>query len=102
MWLFSKNGFISCVRDFDDPETIHVRSRFPGDIERVFPEAQVSCTPNFDYKYRARVGRDELRRAMAAAADAIDYCNFKNAVHDGTARDSAYMAVWSAMRRHQI
>ena len=30
-------------------------------------------------------------------SDAIDYGNFKNAVHDGTARDDAYMEVWGVM-----
>ena len=35
MWLFTKSGFFSAVRHSAKPDTIHVRSRFAGDLERL-------------------------------------------------------------------
>lgn len=105
MWLFCKDGFFSAVVDRNDPERVLVRSRFKGDIERLqstMPHSvrtKVEHTPESDYPYRTFVRRSDWETAVLAQAEEMDYDNFKAAAHDGTARDSAYMAVWSAMRR---
>lgn len=101
MWLFCKSGFFSAVQNRDDPERVLLRSRFEGDIERLFPSANVIHTPEADYPYRAFVSRMDWAAAVLSQAEGIDYENFKDAVHDGTRRDSAYMSVWGALRRAQ-
>lgn len=101
MWLFCKSGFFSAVADRDDPSRILVRSRFKGDIDRLFPKAKVAHTPEADYPFRTFVQREEWEQAVLAESRVIDYTNFKNAVHDGTNRDTAYMSVWGTMRRAQ-
>lgn len=101
MWLFCKSGFYSAVLDRDDPSRMLVRSRFQGDLERLFPFASVEHTPEADYPFRTFVPRSEWEIAVLSEAETIDYTNFKSAAHDGTRRDGAYMSVWGAMRRAQ-
>ena len=107
MWMFCKSGFFSAVLDRDDPDRMLVRARFEGDLERLLSDmpdgasVQVMRTPDADYPFRAFIRKSDWETAVLAEAEDIDYTNFKNRVHDGTGRDAAYMAVWSAMRRHQ-
>lgn len=103
MWLFCKSGFFSAVQHFENANVIHVRARFEGDLERLCEthgvKPDVSVTPGNDYRYRMNFPRKMWAEIVAKEAECIDYSNFKNAVHDGTSRDSAYMGCWSAMRR---
>lgn len=105
MWIYCKSGFFSAVEHAEKENTIHVRSRFEGDLERLCDahgvEAKVLVTPYNDYKWRMDFDRDVWSRIIAEEAEAIDYTNFKNAVHDGTERDSAYMDVWCVMKGAQ-
>ena len=105
MWLFCKSGFFSAVRHNAKPGVIHLRARFKGDLERLLAahgvRAKITETPLRDYRFRADIKKADWTRIVAAEADAIDYCNFKNAVHDGTGRDRAYLDVWCAMRNAQ-
>jgi len=105
MWLFCKSGFFSAVQHAQKPGVIHLRARFKGDLERLFAahgvKARITETPMRDYRYRADLKKADWTRIVAAEADAIDYTNFKNAVHDGTIRDRAYMNVWCDMRDGQ-
>lgn len=108
MWVFCKAGFFSAVVDRANPERVLVRSRFDGDIERLLASMQngaastrISHTPQADYPFRCFVRRSDWESAVLAEAEDMDYDNFKAAVHDGSRRDSAYMAVWAAMRRAQ-
>lgn len=105
MWLFCKHGFFSAVQNFDDSNLIHVRARFKGDLERLCEtyqvEPKVVSLPGTDYPFRMDFERGKWSEIVQHEAEAIDYENFKNAVHDGTKRDAAYMSVWSAMRRQQ-
>ena len=105
MWLFCKSGFFSAVQHFEKPETIHVRARFPGDLERLCQvhgiEPEITETPMNDYRFRMDFPRETWSKIVAKEAEEIDYSNFKNAVHDGTSRDFAYMKCWSAMRSAQ-
>ncbi len=104
MWLFCKSGFFSAVRHAENPKLIHVRARFEGDLERLcevngLKEITVEHTPGNDYPYRADFLKPVWAAIVCREANEIDYTNFKNAVHDGTSRDQAYMAVWAALRR---
>ncbi len=105
MWLFCKHGFFSAVQNFNDSNLIHVRARFKGDLERLCKtydvEPKVVGIPNTDYPFRMDFERAKWAEIVRSEAESIDYENFKNAVHDGTLRDSAYMGVWNVMRRFQ-
>lgn len=95
MWIFLNDAALSIVADRNNSANLLVRARVPGDIEAVFPEAQVTKTPDADYRYRAFVGRGEVADAIANRVAAIDYDNFKDSASavDG-ARGHAYHPVW--------
>lgn len=96
MWLFLNNAFLSIVAHRTKPDTLLVRARVRGDIERVFPRAKVSRTPDADYLFRAEVGRLEVTAALSAAAGGIAYPNFKGSVTDRD-RLATYHDVWDVM-----
>lgn len=100
MWIFLSHAFLSIVDKGGDSTTLLVRARKAGDLERVFPEAEVEETPRNDYRYRARLPRERVAQAMADAVRNIRYPNFKGTV-EGHARHEAYMEVWSSMYRYQ-
>lgn len=100
MWIFLSNAFLSIVDKGGDGSTLLVRARCKGDIESAFPQAAVETTHRNDYHYRARINREEVAQALAEAARAITYGNFKNTVMDRQRHD-AYMDVWEAMCRFQ-
>ena len=105
MWIFVRSGFFSAVRHNAKPDTIHVRARFAGDLERLCNAHGVKpcvlSTPTGDYRWRMDFPRAERARIAAEEAASIDYDNFKDAAHDGTVRDDAYMEVWSDLRGAQ-
>ena len=100
MWIFLSNAFLSIVDKGGDGPTLLVRARKAGDIQRVFPGTRVEVSPRNDYRFRARVDREQVAQAMAEAVRQITYPNFKGSVgeHD---RHEAYMDVWHAMYRFQ-
>ena len=65
MWIFLNNAFLSIVDKGGDGTTLLVRARRSGDIERAFPEAKVERTPGNDYRFRARLGREEVAAGFA-------------------------------------
>ena len=101
MWLFCKSGYFSAVKHNAKPNTSLRRARVEGDLERLAGAHQIDMrvehTLEADYAFRAELSAAEWTRAVMEESDAIDYGNFKNAVHDGTARDDAYMEVWGVM-----
>lgn len=105
MWLFCKSGFFSAVQHSNQPGLIHVRARFAGDLERLCQAHEVTPaithTPGNDYAYRMDFPRAIWADIAQAEAEAIDYENFKAAVHDHSARDHAYMDCWYALRNAQ-
>ena len=102
MWLFCKSGYFSAVKHNTKPNTILLRARVEGDLGRLAEaheiDLRIKHTPAADYAFRAELSAAEWTRVVMEESEAIDYGNFKNAVHDGTARDDAYMEVWSVMR----
>jgi hypothetical protein len=100
MWLFLNNAFLSIVDKGGDGSTLLVRARRAGDIEKVFPGAQVERTPEHDYRFRARLERERVALTLAEAARAITYPNFKGSVRERDRHD-AYMGVWNVMYRYQ-
>lgn len=98
MWIFLPNAMLSIVAHRDKPDTLLVRARFKGDIERVFHGALVTRTPRADYLYRAEIRREEVAAVLAGAARAMAYANVKDAIPAGDHRRSRAMHdVWQAM-----
>lgn len=96
MWIFLPGSFISVVQKPGDTDTLTVRARIKGDIESVFPEAQVEADKGTDYKYRARVSRQAVAQVLHDQVMGLNWGNFKSAVKDRKRHD-AYMSVWRAM-----
>jgi hypothetical protein len=71
-----------------------------GDIEAVFPDAKVTEGAGTDYRFRAKVPREVVAKAMFDRVMALDYENFKSSVNNRKRHD-AYMDVWDAMYRYQ-
>ena len=102
MWLFTSKSFLSVVSDKENPkgDRLLVRSRIAGDIEEVFPSADVMETPYADYRFRAWLPRSEVTQALSRYVEDLDYTNFKNSVSDKD-RIRPLMQVWSIMHEHQ-
>ena len=96
MWIFLSNSFLSVVQKPGDTDQLTVRARIEGDIERVFPDAKVQASRGTDYKYRAKMPREAVAKALHDQAMSVSYPNFKGTVKDRKRHD-AYMDVWSAM-----
>ena len=100
MWLFLNHAFLSIVDKGGDGSTLLVRARKAGEIQAVFPNADVVLTPTNDYRYRARIDREQIALAIADAVRSIDFPNFKATVKDRK-RHEAYMGVWEVMHHYQ-
>ena len=101
MWIFLSNSFLSIVDKGDDTgQTLLVRARKKGDIERVFPAAAVIEGAGTDYRFRTRIDREEVAQRMADAVRNTSYENFKSTVRE-QGRHDAYMSVWNAMFSYQ-
>lgn len=96
MWIFFNDSMLSIVKKEDDVGTLTVRARAKGDIECVFPNAEVVEDAGTDYFYRAKVARDEVAKALFDRTMDLNYGNFKSSVEEG-ARHEAYFKVWRAM-----
>ncbi|GAB4481868.1 MAG: hypothetical protein OHK0044_30610 [Burkholderiaceae bacterium] len=96
MWICLSDAFYSIVAHRSRPGHLLVRARRQGDIERLWPDADVSDTPAADYRYRAIVPADRVAHAIAGAVRSIDYGNFKASVHDD-ALAAAYGKVWAIL-----
>lgn len=100
MWIFTTSGFVSIVADAKRKGHLLVRSRVPGDIEKLFPDATVTENPDRDYRFRASIPVNVVARTMFDLVSDIEYNNFKNEIPLG-ARHDAYLDVWATMARLQ-
>lgn len=98
MWLCLSDAFLSIVAIPQNPELLKVRSRRPGDIDRLFPDATVSYTPGRDYLYRAEISRSDVSDVLAKLVAEIDYPNFKDSVDDRELH-AAYGDLWRRMSK---
>jgi hypothetical protein len=96
VWLFTTKGFVSIVADTADKNFFWVRSRFAGDIEKLFPNAEVVRTPRRDYLYRAKLPHLEVSNRIAEEVGNISYPNFKDAVPTKK-RQEVYQQIWFEM-----
>jgi hypothetical protein len=100
MWIFTSKNFINIIQKPGHTEMLTVRAQIKGDIEQIFPGAEVVSNKCTDYKFRAKVPRAEVAKARHDQVTAVNYSNFKSTVTDRKLHD-AYMGVWSAMYRVQ-
>lgn len=101
MWVFFPNSFVSIVDKGDaSGQTLLVRARRNGEIEAIFPDAEVIEGAGTDYRYRARIDREEVAKRVSDAIRGIRFSNFKATVKDHDRHD-AYMGVWDVMYQYQ-
>ena len=100
MWIQFNNAFLSIVENRDNKLELLVRARVKGDIEKIFPEADVFEDDNADYKYRALISKAKVAARMMLKITVINYDNFKNSVKE-VERKSAYNNVWVELRKLQ-
>lgn len=102
MWLCLNRAFLSIVTPAGEPggDMLLVRARRRGDIQAVFPHAEVRRTPERDYLFRALIPRDEVARVLGAEVAGINYSNFKNSVRSKPLHD-AFARFWSIMANLQ-
>lgn len=106
MWICLNNAFFSIVKHAARRDYLLVRSRWPEDIQRVWPDVEVAHTPQNDYPYRAIIERSIVSAAIANQVNEIDYTNFKYSAEqkeknkDDTSRVDAYHEVWSTISKH--
>ncbi len=98
MWLFTSKSFISIVVDKNDPDHRIVRARCKGDIEELFPDADVFEDEAADYRYRAFVSTSDVTQNLTKYIENMDYINFKNSIpYENKRYHGACIGVWSIM-----
>jgi len=100
MWICLNDSFLSIVAVKGDDERLLVRARRAGDIERVFPQAEVLVGAGTDYLYRAFLPRSTVSDAITARIKSIDYTNFKGSVKESDRHD-VYMEFWNILYQYQ-
>jgi hypothetical protein len=100
MWIQFNNAFLSIVENREKTIELLVRARVKGDIERVFPEADVFEDNNADYKYRAFISKAKVAERMVLKVTEINYDNFKNSVKE-IDRKKIYSNIWAELRKIQ-
>lgn len=99
-WICFTDSFLSIVADPVRKDTLAVRARARGDIERVFPKAKVVCLPNRDYAFRAHLPRKVVADAIAKRVLDTPETNFKGGTPENDRHD-AYVRCWQAMADFQ-
>ena len=100
MWIQFNNSFLSIVENRDNKLELLVRARVKGDIEKIFPDANVFEDDSADYKYRAFISKAKVSAKMMFKMTNINYDNFKNSVMESE-RKNAYNNVWIELRKLQ-
>ena len=100
MLIFTRHAFISIVDHPQDDRFLVVRGRIAGDIESMFPEAEVFERPGADYRFQANIARDRVSQRVAAQVKEVHYESFESSIEDSDRRQS-YIQVWSAMYEEQ-
>jgi hypothetical protein len=113
MWLFNLNGFASVVKNQRPEGGLLVRFRSKVDAENFVRDAftknshsggEIHENEKADYRWRVVVPRHVMGNYLLDTVDALEYGNFKDAVHqrpDQANKGGAYMDVWCAMHRVQ-
>lgn len=103
MWLCTKLGFYSIVQK--DAGEFHVRARTRTDLENLIaaaktPDLEIHRSPSADYRFRAIVRRQDLKKILQALLISIDYGNFKAEIGrrpDQREKLDAYHDLWGSL-----
>lgn len=97
MWICLSDSFLSIVDTGDaSGRSLLVRARRAGDIERVFPGAEVIEGAGTDYAFRARIAREWVAARLSEEVKSLNYPNFKASVRAPDLK-AAYGRVWAVM-----
>lgn len=103
MWLITREGFYSAVRERSG--AVRLQARVRADLEQLrthlaAPVAIVD-TPGAEYACEMRLTEGEWLLVMMALAGTVDYADLATAVAADPARSAAYLQVWLALRELQ-
>jgi hypothetical protein len=100
------------VVDLEREDRMLIRARCRADIFNLFNANQdlpsmerPTSDESRDYRWRMSIGKADWVQLAARLAEAVDYSNFKNAVHDQPDqinKGRAYLAIWRVMREVQL
>ena len=111
MWIFTRHGFLSAVKNLNargPQDALLVRSRSKEDLSRLARfitgktkgryVPRVMRTRRADYLYRMTCSRAMLAAFLEAQVAQLDYPNFKNEIAKTDApRARAYADVWAVL-----
>lgn len=102
MWILMNNSYFSIVKNNNRENSLIVKARIKGDIEKIFPKANVRENIGTDYKYRAFLPKWVVSKAIKKSIEAIDYDNFKDSVPlEDDMRHDVYFDVWLTLLKLQ-
>lgn len=102
MWVIMNKAYFSIVENKNNQKELLVRARVAGDIERVFPDAEVLKNTGADYLYRASISKSVVSNTLKNEIENIDYGNFKNTVPwEDELRHDVYFNVWNELSKLQ-
>jgi hypothetical protein len=100
MWIFMQDAFLSVTEHESEPRLFVIGARVRGDIERVFPEADVIEAVDGDYRFCTSLPRERVSQAISLRVGKIKYPSFHNSIEDAD-RKAAYLNVWGCMYDEQ-
>ena len=107
MWLFSRDGFYSAVKDkYCNDGELMIRARIKVDLERLLEKIEsddeILTFGHADYRYRVKIKAYQWIKYVAKEAADIDYDDVKDTItwHEPN-RSMAYYDCWQALYRFQ-
>jgi hypothetical protein len=101
-WLCLNDAFLSVVNHQNDRGLLVVRARRAEHLRNVFgSNAEITVTPDRDYKYRTVADRKTVAEIVASRIESIDYGDFKNSVKSNRLHD-LYAEFWMLQRDYQF
>jgi hypothetical protein len=100
------------VVDLEREDRMLIRARARADIFNLFDANQdlpslerPTSDESRDYRWRMSISKADWVQLAARLAEAVDYSNFKNAVHDQPDQGNKgrpYLAIWRIMHEVQL
>jgi len=108
MWIFTKDGFYSTVKNaYCKRDEVVIRSRQKVDLERFLKKMKIKARieeyPEADYLYRVQVPHTVWIEYITKTATELDYPNFKRMISESgdDERHHVYGECWFALRKWQ-
>jgi hypothetical protein len=100
MYVFLPDAFVAIDEHEREPRLLIIRARIRGDIERLFPEADVVETIDRDYRFATSLPRERVAQVIGLRTAKLNYAHFFDAIKDED-RKQAYIQVWATMYEEQ-